>query len=528
MKKPVPILAGLTAAVFFTSCSVYKFQDVPPSNLASKGGKAKIVSVDTESESVVFLTKRPARVNAGAVVGMASETVEIDPADIADAVRYKTGAKVVMKGGARYQVVSGVPSDDKFVCEVLRPVQIPLEDVRRVSVRKADSDKTAVKILTFVAIPVLLILGAMAGGPDDEEGEATEDALIGEFFDALFTSGGKPKPAKSVACLFPPGGSMRVADEMAFWVTQWTVLGDVTETGGKYEVRIGNGSDVPRGVDEARLIVVDHPAGLVTAPDILGFFHTLSDPGPPSVARDREGRDILPLLAAKDGLFWRTRDEDREPGGKGKITKAKPRDEIVLEFPKPAGARWAKLVVNATNSTWRSEYARRELDAAGGVISGRKKDRFVREAEFAKLRVEIETVSGWQTGQVIFGGGPLSPEDTVYPMDLSDVSGGVLRIRLTPPAGYWLIDRLAVDYGLDEAFKEDWMAPEETIDLNGDEVLQALAEVDGKALLFEGREDFTVLRFVAPPLGEGLVRSLFLRTVGCYEMPPLVPDKKGS
>jgi len=51
------------------------------------------------------------------------------------------------------------------------------------------------------------------------------------------------------------------------------------------------------------------------------------------------------------------------------------------------------------------------------------------------------------------------------------------------------------------------------------EVLQALAAEDGSTVFLEAPGQETMVAFPAPPLKDGLGRTVFLRTVSCYEMP---------
>jgi hypothetical protein len=193
---------------------------------------------------------------------------------------------------------------------------------------------------------------------------------------------------------------------------------------------------------------------------------------------------------------------------------------LTLEFPRPAGARWAKLIVNATNSAWRAQFAREVAATSGGAAPGQKKAPIYREGEYTKLRVRVLTVLGWQTGQVVFGGGPLPAEDMIYGIDLDDVGGDKVQLKLEPPAGYWLIDRLALDFSEDAPVEGNVVDAEDVDSPDAAEVLRALAVEDGSTLFLENPGEQSVLTFPVPPPKEGMERTIFLRTVSCYEMPP--------
>jgi hypothetical protein len=85
-----------------------------------------------------------------------------------------------------------------------------------------------------------------------------------------------------------------------------------------------------------------------------------------------------------------------------------------------------------------------------------------------------------------------------------------------------MIDRLAVDYsrdlpvGVREVDPESATAP----GLSSDDLLRALADVDGRYLDLPSSVDKLEMTFLSPPLKPGLKRSVFVRTVSRYEIRP--------
>jgi len=517
VKKSAAAVAWLMLAALSTSCVAYKIKEMGPREVAAKGKNAEIIGVQTKTEYLEFREEEPARVVDGAVVGKVHAVVEIDPYGIAEATRVKKRANVVMKDGARYEVLSSRLTRDRLACEVLIPACIPLDEVRLAKVRTVNTAATVLGTLGGVVLLPLLL----AEASDDDEGfghELAEDivySVVDSAIDAALEPSGAPAPPRSVNALLALKESPNIAEEQKFWIMEWTPVDAAPDVNGKYRIRLDNLSSAPRGVDEAKLVVVDHPAGVSVAPDAQGILHAFSSPVAPTTAVDRTGRDIAPLVGNKDDIFWRSPGGDSEP-----VNAANLRDELSLEFRKPAGARKAKLIVNAANTMWRAQFAREVLGRSGGPAPRSGEKPLYREGELTGLAVRLETVFGWQTGQVIFTGGPLPAEDAIYWLDLGDVKGTTVRIKLEPPAGYWLIDRLALD------FEEDTPVVEVLVDAEGvdspdaAEVLRALAAEDGSTLFLESPGSRSVLTFKAPPPREGMARTLFLRTVSCYEMPP--------
>jgi hypothetical protein len=517
MKKCVPAIAWLTLAVLSTSCVAYKIKEMGPKAVAAKGGKAEIVGVQTKTGYLEFRAEEPARVIDGAVVGKFHAAVEIDPYGIAEATRVKKRANVVMKDGARYEVLSSRLTGDRLDCEVLIPACIPLDEVRLAKVKVVNGAMTALSTIGGVVILPILLVEAF----DDDEGlghDLAEDivySVIDSAIDAALVPSGEPAPPRSVNALLALKESPKVAEEQKFWVMEWTPVDAAPDENGKLRVRLDNLSSVPRGVDEAKLVVVDHPVGVGVAPDSLGIIRAFSGLVAPARAVDRTGGDIAPLVGKKDDIFWRSPGGDSAP-----VAAANPRDELTFEFLRPAGASKAKLIVNAANTMWRAQFAREVLGRAGGAVPRSGAKPLYREGELTGLGVRLETVFGWQTGQVIFTGGPLPAEDAIYWLDLGDVKGTTVRLKLEPPVGYWLIDRLALDFGEDTPVDEILVDAEGVDSPDAAEVLRALAVEDGSTLFLEDPGSQSALTFTVPPPTEGMERTIFLRTVSCYEMPP--------
>ena len=517
--KSKALAACLAAAALSVSCAVYRVKELDGKAVAAKPPKGKIVSVTTAEKRVDFAYKDPARVKDGAIVGNVHASLALDPFDIADMTKADKLLRVVHKDGDRFLVLSSLKGTDKILCHAAYPKYIPLEEV--VSV-KLKSVNTAASILSSLGGAVLLV-GALAldgavYGDDDEVD--FDDTLSGGLVSAMVDSwsdpspGGRVKGGRSTGYLMALKNETNTAEETEFWVLEWTPVSAAPDGDGKYRVPIVNATGVPRGVDEAKLVVVDHPPGLAVGPDVLGNIRAISGLVPPLSATEGDGFDIMSLVRDKDEVFWRGRGADPGPDA-----PARPRDEIILEFPKPKGAREALLVVNATNTDWPPRFAREALERAKARAKDGQVEPTYKDWEYAKLKVGLLTGFGWQTGQVIFAGGPLPAGDMAYRVTLEDVVGGKVSLKLSPPAGYWLIDRVAL------AFDDLGLVESEVVDAEGQaepeivEVLRALAVEDGSTVFLDAPGQETLVTFPAPPFKEGMERTVFLRTVSCYEMP---------
>jgi hypothetical protein len=307
--------------------------------------------------------------------------------------------------------------------------------------------------------------------------------------------------------------------------TEWCRLEHLVESNGRYLLRVTNELPETQHINEVALVVVDHPESTMVVPNIRGRIHTISKPVPPLSAYDGRGNDIRAALARRDGVFWRTGPAKRDPSNEEDL-----RDELILEFPKPAGAEKVKLLVNCSATDWAALVAREFLTPYGSGLADwyadvdrggpelqKVLDWYYRE-ELYVLQVHVQTSRGWETREVIFGGGPFASKDKVYVLDLSDVPGDRLKIKLRPPAYFWRLDHLAVDYSEDLPVFTTEIEAARAVDRPGNDVRRILAANDDAYLVMPKIGDSADLEFAAPPERPGMSRSVVLKAGGFYRI----------
>jgi hypothetical protein len=310
--------------------------------------------------------------------------------------------------------------------------------------------------------------------------------------------------------------------------TEWCELENLKEVNGQYKILIENQLNETQYTDELKLVVVDHPQGVKVAPDNLGCIHSISNPGSPLRALDKHGRNILPLIDKKDGKFW---EAELEPN----ISAENLREELLLEFPKPSGVKKAKLWVNGCTTLWGSQVAREFLRLFGNELPKWYSDVnslgtayqqitswYLRE-ELYLLQIRVKEKDGWKSKGLIYGGGPMASEDKAYAFDVSDVTGDMLRIRLTPASQFWKIDYLALDYGDNLPLDVIEVNALEAVDCDGRDIRDLLSLRDHNYLVMPKIGDSAEVVFTAPAQEPGTKRSIFLKASGYYNI-HLEPD----
>ncbi len=316
----------------------------------------------------------------------------------------------------------------------------------------------------------------------------------------------------------PYGGAISRALER----TEWIPLEHLRSVGCVYRLRMTNELAETEYTDELKIVVVDHAPGLRAVPDVSGRMFAVRTPVPPNRAADGRGRDARPGLAARDGRFWESSVVDSERTG------ADLRDELVVEFPKPERARTAVLVADAwttlagavaaqgfLESLGRGQEAFfREVDARGPAFF--KMLNWYANEDLYTLNVQVETAQGWKPRFRIYGGGPFVAKEKAYLFDVGDVRGKTLRLRMKPPAGFWRLDSLAVEFDAPPPLESREIGAAAAVDDTGRDVRMPLARNDDVFHEMPARGDFVDLTFPAPPVPEGFVRSLCLKATGYY------------
>ena len=498
--------------VFCMSCVTTQVRS--PSALARATPRTAILAVVTKSgETIEFRKDNPGRVDqkAGAVVGSSLQYVDVAAADIDKLVRDEKGKVVRLskKDGSSYSVASYAQDGDVAHVGAYVPVSVPFSDIQQFWVKKTDTAKTLLlgAGILAVAMVVAFAIGMHELGDTVEENSCPliyswngeEYALDAEPYGAAISEGLKR--------------------------TDWVELSELREADGWYRLLLANELDETQYTDELKLVAVDHAPGLKIAPDLFGRFHTFTSPAPPVSAMDQTGRDILPFVKANDRALWQSALEGRDPDSDGEF-----RDELVFAFPKPAGAKQAKLLANIWTTRWGSHSARMFLDHYGTSLPEKYAEvdshgpmyakfmSWVASEEMAALKVWVETPDGWKARSMIMGGAPIITKDKAYVIPVGDIPGETLRIKLRPPVNFWMVNSLAVDYGEDPAVVATELAAGTAVDQTGRDVRAELESTDRSYLVSPDRGDRTELVFAAPPLKDGLERTVFVKASGYYKI----------
>jgi len=396
------------------------------------------------------------------------------------------------------QVVGYVKYDDT----TLRLERIPLSQVRLLFIRKIDTVNT-----TLAVIGVSAALAGVAA----VIAIATKEScpFVYSFDGEKYIFDGEPY-----------GGAICPALQR----TDLCRLEYLQPLDNLYRLRLTNEVDETQYTDQFKLWIVDHPAGVEPIPDNEGQLHTVKSPYPPLTAFDSHGADVLHWLSQKDDLVWEGNLLEKNLDDPSAL-----RDTLFLTFPRPADADEAKLVVNGGTTLWGSQMLKRSLELRGHQIHdwyralsspearARLAEWNLRE-EVYYLRVHLWADTAWADRGIIMYGGPFLIEDRIVPLDLTGVEGDTVRMMLTPPAGFWQLNYLAVDYSPDSNLTIQEMEPATVVADDGTDLLSVLSATDSLYYAMPNVGQYATLTFVAPPERPGFQRAVFAKVNGYYDI----------
>lgn len=300
-------------------------------------------------------------------------------------------------------------------------------------------------------------------------------------------------------------------------------LDHLTEVNGSYRMKITNELPETQFVDELRLLVVDHPRDTRVVPSFSGKINTLAAPQPPNKATSYRGDEVQNLIIDKDNRVWVS-----NPFGRNPEDKSQARDGLLLEFPRPAGTNAAKLCCNLQNTLWASYLQGqllalhgRELPAWYARMNSSPEARaalFQAMVREGMLRVQVGNGQNWQEAGFFWEVGPSVPKDQVLWLDLSNLPGETLQVKLESTAGFWMINSVAIDYSPEAELIVTELLPQQARDQLGQDQREILTNNDGRYYVMPAVKDWAELVFAVPPARPGYQRSILLKSSGYYEI----------
>jgi hypothetical protein len=290
---------------------------------------------------------------------------------------------------------------------------------------------------------------------------------------------------------------------------------------GTYKLKVTNELEETQYIDELKLMVVDHPGNLTVIPSFAGRLHTFSNPLSPSSALDFRGNNVKELVQRRDSDFWISNPFGRNPDNLSEV-----RDGILLDFPRPSKSDFVKLALNLQNTNWAAHMQGEMLNLQGSeldewyeLMNSSAEARQNLQAVMVRegmLLVKIWDGRGWRTADFVWEVGPSVSKDQAVMIDLRDIPGDTLKIRLESTAGFWMINSVIADYTPDVPVEVAELSLQRAVDVNGRDLLGLLSQDDRDYYVMPSKADWAELEFAAPPSRSGFDRSFVMKSTGYY------------
>jgi hypothetical protein len=460
--------------------------------------------------------------HAGACMSWKTQPVSPDHIVAQDQVRLTlgNGSKVVVVRPAIIgdSVIGTLPGASSS--RIAQRVAIPLSDIQSVEVQRVNGGKTALLVAGLGVTAMVVIAAANCCGPDFKPAPPSGGSGGG--------SGGG-YPGYSCPLVYSWDGARWRLDSGTFGGaiapalarTDVDNLMHATAQNGVLRLRVANELNETDYLDAMSVLAVDHAPELTVAPGGDGRIYALGKLTPPLSARDDRGADALPRVRAPDGWGW-----ESSPFGRDTSIVDDIRDGIELAFLKPATAD-ARLVLDGSNTPW-AAHLTQELVAAHGRETRAWYDSLGTYPALARslgemlereafLGVSVWSRGKWERQGYIWEAGPEIVKRQVFPLNLSEVAGDTVRIRLESAPSFWLIDHVALAASEGGPLEVRELGAESAVDRSGADVAPRITSRDGRHYVMENGVS-AELRFQVPDVPAGRARSYLVRSSGWYRI----------
>ena len=285
------------------------------------------------------------------------------------------------------------------------------------------------------------------------------------------------------------------------------------------KLTIANENEEILNINQLSLLTVKHEPGVKVLIDQAGIPHTISNPFQPIKSTSFNRYDHTDDLLYADGLAFDFGDPEIHP-----ISKM---SEIDLVFDKKVDVDEGKLILKVKNNNW-GGFIHEEVSS----MLGRKFEWFHKKAakrshkEMKELMrkdgllmsVSIFRDGSWQPIDYIWPMGSKAYKEVLIPIDLQNIKGNEIRIKLEAGFKFWDIDHAAMDFSEDleievfESFAESNDSEFEK------EILAALRSDDQMYMNHLQQGEMIDLQFNIPEQNEESTYSYFLKGKGFYSV----------
>ncbi len=283
----------------------------------------------------------------------------------------------------------------------------------------------------------------------------------------------------------------------------------------EYKINITNELKERQYTDLAQLIVVNHLPNQQVLLDKNGQPQLITQPQQALKANSFNGENLKSSLNKKDQNVFLFNNENYSKNG------------MHLSFEKRAQTTSAKLVLNAKNTLWFDylfgdflskfgESYNTWMNKQAQMPSNERLQKII-DNDFP-LSVYVKKKNGWQLVDYLLTVGPLASRNFVIPIDLTDIPGNEIELKLETGFMFWEVDYAAIDFTNNQTMQTTELNPVSAMGSNSQDWKASLEKTDHKYMAQENVGDVTELTYKTPPTNANQKQTVFLHTRGYYQL----------
>ncbi|WNH10307.1 hypothetical protein [Thalassobellus suaedae] len=296
----------------------------------------------------------------------------------------------------------------------------------------------------------------------------------------------------------------------------YLLLPNIADVNNVYSIKITNELKEIQYTDFVQLLEVNHPEHVKVLLDKNGNPHTFSNiMSPVNVLVDNLKTDGSPALV-KDNTSYLF---------DSKMNTSSSTRNIELKFNKPIDSETAKLYLTVKNSMW-LDYAFGKFNEQFGTYynqfqknqqeTTKEKSTLWMNAQNIPLSVYLKTNTGWEFVDRVNTVVPMASRDIAVPIDLKNVTGNDVVVKLETGFMFWEVDYAGIDFTENLPLDVNYINPDEAIDGNHANVTELLSASDQNYFVQPNIGDEVVVHFKINEPKADLNRTFFLKNRGYY------------
>lgn len=296
----------------------------------------------------------------------------------------------------------------------------------------------------------------------------------------------------------------------------YLLLPNIKPINNEYSIKISNELKEIQYTDFVQLLEVEHSENLQVLLDKNGNLHTFSNiNSPKDVLIDNITSNTKPALAKDDNSYLFNTE----------INNSSSLRDIQLRFNKPLQAERAKLFLTVKNSMWLDYIFGKFNEQFGSYYSEFQKNQQNAPIEKSKtwkneqnipLSVYLKTEKGWDLVDKIDVVGPMASRDIAVSINLNNIKGDEIVIKLETGFMFWEVDYVGIDFSKNEMLSINYINPSKAIDDNNIDVTPLLSAIDNKFFVQPDVGDQVVVTFKTSKYNTDFKKTFFLKNRGYY------------